>query len=180
MATPTIPLPEPGSQSPDDYLQISRRFIEHAWLELEAGHRLQASEKVSGSVATALKAIAQQRGWRHGSHDLRDAVVSQLGAERGPATPSAQTLYVGKAVAKEQHDNFFENVLFEEQLPHAIEAAQALVDVIEQLMNEPSRPFTVSTHSQRHRIFQLTGYTTDIGATDAQGFANFEGVVRER
>ena len=179
MATPTTPLPEPGSQSPDDYLQISRRFIEHAWLELEAGHRLQASEKVSGAVAVALKSIGAQRGWRHDSHALRDAIVSQLGSEFGQSTPPAQTIYNGASAARRHHDNFFENSIHEGEILHAIGMAEAFVQVIEQVMEEPPKPFTVSKPLDRHRIAQLTGYEPDLGATDTQGFANFTGEVRQ-
>lgn len=60
-----IPLPPPKQvQSPDDHMQISPRFLEHAWDELSKGERLQASEKVYGAVGHALAAIGKERGWR--------------------------------------------------------------------------------------------------------------------
>ena len=64
------PLPEPGSQSPDDRRIIGRRFIMQAAQYLLQGDRLQAGEKAWGAVAHNLKAIGEQRGWQHDSHQL--------------------------------------------------------------------------------------------------------------
>ena len=61
----TTPLPLPDSNDVDDHIAISRRFIDHARDELDRGNRLQASEKIWGAAAHALKAIAIQRGWNH-------------------------------------------------------------------------------------------------------------------
>ena len=179
MATPTIPAPQPGGHRPEGYRQLSNHLLQQSRVELAAGDLVQASEKLSGAVATALKAIAQQREWRHDSHALRQAVVSQLGAELGPATPMAQALYRGRAEADSHHQNYYENFLYLEDINIAISAAEAFVQVIEQLMNEPPRPFTASRPLDCHRIAQLTGYEPVPGVTDAQGFANFSGRVRE-
>ncbi len=179
MATPTTPLPPPGEQSPESYMQMSRRFIEQSRLHLEEGDRLQASEKVSVGVATSVKAIAQQRGWRHDSHALRTSIVSQLGGEIGQSSQAAQTLYRGRAAANEEHQNQYENVLSEEDILRDIGIAESFVEEIEQLLTKPPRPFTVSRPLDAHRIGQLTGNEPELGATDALGFANFSGELRE-
>ena len=178
MASPTIPLPPPGEQRPEDFLQMSRRALLQSKLHLAEGDRLQASEKVSGAVASATKGIAELRNWRHDSHALRSSIVSQLGAEIGQSTPIAQTLYRGRAAANEQHQNFYDNVLLADDILRDIELAGAFVQSIEQLMREPPRPFTVSKPLDVHRIGQITGHEPDLGATDARGFANFTGQVR--
>ena len=178
MTEPLIPLPEPGEQSPEDYLQISHRALQQARLHLEESDRLQASEKVSGAVAEALKAIGKQRNWRHDSHAIRASIASQLGAELGRSTSAAQSIYLGRALADEQHRNHYENFLYEDDIQRAIEASEALVDIIERMMNESPLPFAVATRSEAHRISQLTGHRPDIGDTDALGFANFEGALR--
>ena len=61
----TIPLPPTGANSADDHMAISRVFVDHARNELRLGNNLQASEKVWGAAAHAIKAIAIERGWRH-------------------------------------------------------------------------------------------------------------------
>ena len=139
---------------------------------------VQASEKLSGSVATALKAIAEQRSWRHDSHAMRQAVVSQLGSELGPSTPAAQTLYRGRDAGDLHHESFYENFLYEDDVLYAIGTTEIFVQMIDQLMNEPPKPFTVARPLDAHRILQLTGYEPNLGATDARGFANFTGQVR--
>ncbi len=179
MTLASIPAPRPGGHAPEGYLQMSNHYLRQSRVELEAGDLVQASEKLSGSVATALKAIAQQRGWRHDSHALRHAVVSQLGTELGPFTPPAQALYQGRDAGDIHHESFFENFLFEEDVLYAIEATEAFARIIEQLMDLPPKPFTVARPLHAHRIAQLTGYEPPLGATDALGFANFSGELRE-
>ena len=179
MATPIRPLPPPGEQTPDDYMQMSRRFIEQSRLHLEEGDRLQASEKVSSAVAAALKAIAHQRGWRHRSHALRDAIVTQLGAELGRSSPAAQSLFLGRRIAAVHHQNHYDNTLDEVDIEDDIPIAESVAVAIEQMMNEPPKPYMVSRPLDAHRIAQLTGHEPDLGATDALGFANFTGELRE-
>lgn len=179
MSEPLISLPEPGEQSPEDYLQISRRALQQSRLHLAESDRLQASEKVSGAVSAALKGIAQLRGWRHESHALRASVASQLGAELGHSTPAAQTLYLGRSAGDDQHNNYYENFLFENDILQSIEAAESFVKTVAQLMDESPRPFTIARDSDAHRVYQLTGYRPGVGASDAQGFANFTGELRE-
>jgi len=179
MATPLIPLPDPGEQSPDDFLQMSRRALQQSRLHLAEGDRLQASEKVSGAVATALKAIGAYRGWRHDSHGLRDAIVTQLAAELGLPTPPAQTLFLGRKTAADHHRNYFDNTLDEADIADDIPIAASFVQTIETLVSDPPKPCRVGRLSDARRIAQLTGHEPPVGATDAQGFANFTGELRE-
>ncbi len=158
---------------------MSNHYLRQSRAELEGGDLVQASEKLSGSVATALKAIAQQREWRHDSHALRHAIVSQLGSELGPSTPMAQSLYRGRDAGDIHHESFFENFLYEDDILYAIDATEAFVEIISLLMDRPPLPFTLTRPLDAHRIGQLTGYEPEVGATDALGFANFTGEVRE-
>ena len=178
MAAPLIPLPGPGEQSPEDFMQISRRALQQASIHLAEGDRLQASEKVSGAVAAATKAVGGRRSWRHDSHALRDSIIAQLGLELGQSTPLAQTIYNGASVARRHHDNFFENTIHEGEILHAIGNAEAFVQVIDQMMSEPPSPYTVTRDTDARRIAQLTGHEPDVGVTDALGFANFTGELR--
>ena len=178
MTEPLIPLPEPGEQSPEDYLQISRRAIQQSRIHLSEGDRLQASEKISGAVASALKAVGARRHWRHDSHGLRDAIVTQLAAELGRPTPLAQTLFLGRKTAADHHRNYFDNTLDEVEIADDIPIAETFVQALDGLVGELPKPYTVERLSDAHRISQLTGHRPDIGDTDALGFANFEGALR--
>ncbi len=160
-------------------MQISRRSLQQSRIHLAEGDRLQASEKASGAVAAATKGVAELRNWAHDNHALRNSVVSQLAAELGRSTPDAQALYRGRAAANEQHQNYFDNVALEDDILRDIGFAEAYVLVIEKVMSEPPKPFTVAEDTDSYRIAQITGHRPDKGATDAQGFANFTGDLRE-
>ena len=178
MASPSIPLPPPGEHSPENYMLMSRRFIEQSRLHLDEDDRLQASEKISLAVAASVKAIAEKRGWQHDSHGLRDSIVTQLGSELGRSTEAAQVLFMGRKTASEHHRNSYENTLDEADIRDDIPFAESLVEAIELLLTEPPKPVTVARPVDAHRIGQLTGYEPPLGATDALGFANFTGEVR--
>ena len=65
------------------YHVASRRLLAQARSELAAGDLRQSSEKGWGAAAQMVKAIAQQRGWRHGGHELLYDAVSILAREAG-------------------------------------------------------------------------------------------------
>ncbi len=88
------------------YVDTSHEFLARARAYLDEGDLLQASEKGWGAAAQMVKAAADARGWRHGSHrDLFD-VIRRLAAETDDAgIPSAF------AVAGALHTNFYEGWL---------------------------------------------------------------------
>ncbi len=96
----------PDSPARNFVLQ-SRRFIQQAHYELgKKGDRLPASEKASGAVDQAVKAIAYHRQWRHNSHPLRRKIVDLLAAEfRQPELRDLQNS------ADRLHVNFYEGTL---------------------------------------------------------------------
>lgn len=72
------PLPAVGENDEKAYTQMSDRFKEHTVIEIEKENRLQASEKVWGSVSHALKAVAEQRGWQGDTHSATLRVGCRL------------------------------------------------------------------------------------------------------
>ena len=105
------------------HVELSRRMIRQAHYELERlGDRLQASDKASGAVAHAVKAIAEDRQWRHSSHNLRRQIVGLLADEFDrPNLVSLQ--YIADAL----HNNFYEDLM------HPLELRRDLVEVTERL-----------------------------------------------
>ena len=61
----------------------SQRLMLHARQELEAGDRLQASEKAWGAVAHRLKVVAAERGWRYDTHFDAFTIIRRLNEELG-------------------------------------------------------------------------------------------------
>lgn len=105
------------------HADLSRRLMQQAGYELRAlGDRVQASDKASGAVAQAVKAIAEDRNWRHSSHNLRRDIVSLLAEEYN--LPELRSL---QAIADQLHENYYEDHLNE----HLV--GQLLADVTRQI-----------------------------------------------
>ena len=147
------PLPEAGFQSADDRRTIGRRFILQARNFLEEGDRLQAGEKAWGAIAHNLKAIAELRGWKHGSHQQIENVGRQIVVEFDNAELGnfiAETFQNG-------HRNFYENYRTIEEMRITIEAAEEALPMLETLQQEPPRPFAITSNTQLRRLRALTG-----------------------
>ena len=61
---------------PERYEEISRHLLEQAQEELEKGDILQASDKVWGATAHAVKAVCQRMGWNHHAHNHLSAAAN--------------------------------------------------------------------------------------------------------
>ncbi len=113
-------LPEPGEQSLDDRRRISRRFMIHAREELKNGNRMQAGEKAWGAVVQPLKAIAEQRGWHHQSHQDIHNVGLQILAE----SPNVDLQEALSAAYRVGHENFYENHRHPEELAEMLDKVE--------------------------------------------------------
>ena len=149
----TTSLPEPGELSVDDHAQISRRFLEHARLQLTEGDRLQAAEKVWGAAAHALKAVGEQRGWIHDSHANVFDIGEHLGREFGMSEEFDRYL----ARADYMHRNFYDNKRSEAAVGFALRDVERLVDELEEIRFSSPRPYIVQDNDDRIRLGRLLG-----------------------
>lgn len=106
------------------YRQASEDFMAQARRELADGDLPQASEKGWGAAVQVLKAVAEQRGWKHSRHRHHLVTVSQLRSETGDG--DIRRLF---RAASDLHENFYENTM------QAFEVAEGLDDV-EALLNK--------------------------------------------
>ncbi len=106
----------------DKYTALSRRLIRQAQEEFDKGDRLQASEKAWGAAAHAVKAAAEQRGWRHDSHARLFHVVSRISRE----ADDSEFLALFQ-VANSMHQNFYEDWQTDEFVQDGIERIELLV-----------------------------------------------------
>ena len=148
----TQELPPPGSNDIESHAAMSRRFIAHARDELDRGDRLQASEKLWGACAHALKAIAIQRGWSHTKHRDIHSIAIQLGHEF-----NRQDFETRIIVANWLHENFYENVEEEDSIRRAIDEAENFIADLDAVRASAPRPFTIANESDRNRVGQLLG-----------------------
>ena len=68
---------------PDRYEAISNHLLAQARIELNKGDILQATEKVWGATAHALKAVCQRMGWNHHAHNHINAAANYIATELG-------------------------------------------------------------------------------------------------
>ena len=61
---------------PERYEEISRHLLQQAQEELDKGDILQASDKVWGATAHAVKAVCQRMGWNHHAHNYISAAAN--------------------------------------------------------------------------------------------------------
>ena len=119
------------------YVEISQHLIEQAQEELDRGDLMQASEKLWGAAAHAVKALAQERGWNHNRHDLLGDVVEQI-ADEWDRTDLI-TLFGSASI---MHNNFYEHRMGASRVQVGINDSRTLMGELEALRAEPPRPFT--------------------------------------
>ena len=68
---------------PERYEEISLHLLMQAQEELNRGDILQASDKVWGATAHAVKAVCQRMGWNHHAHNHLRAAANYVAAEFG-------------------------------------------------------------------------------------------------
>lgn len=110
------------------YMTLNGKYLEDAERLLEQADYPQASEKLWGAVATAVKAAATTRHWRHSSHrELRNAIQT-LSAETGDS--DLRRLF---AIAEALHANFYEDWMDAETVRIHAEDARRLVAKLQAL-----------------------------------------------
>ena len=141
---------------PQRYEEISQYLLEQARQELDNRDILQASEKVWGATAHAIKAVAQQRGWNHRWHnDLRD-VANYIGFERN--LPDLRHLF---SSLDAMHQNYYEHQKEASEVLDGIRAAEVFIREMAQAMREepPSQQdhlSPVEVADQERRLRRLT------------------------
>ena len=106
-----------------EYQRLSQKNLTDGRALLEQGDYHQASEKYWGAAASAVKAVAESRGWSHNSHrDLYEA-VGRIARER--AHTELVELF---GLAGHLHTNFYEDWLPADQVVQLAARVDELVD----------------------------------------------------
>ncbi len=128
------------------HAELSHRLIEQANYELHTmGDRVQASDKASGAVAQAVKAIAEDRNWRHGSHNLRRDIADLVADEYG----QPQMRYL-QAIADQLHENYYEDRLGEGLVTNLMAEVNSLIPALWDMRERgPNPEFAPSAQQQR-------------------------------
>ena len=134
----------PDHEAVQKYLSMRQHCRQQAEEEFGKGDTLQAGEKAWGSLASQVKAIAEQRGWRHDSHPLLGIIAAQLADEWGrPDWHDNFRLVEG------MHVNSYEDILDNPHLRAGLNRAQWLVEQVEQAQTDgPPLGFAPNTLQQ--------------------------------
>ena len=162
-------LPEPGSATVEDRVQISRRLILQAPEELERGDRLQAAEKIWGALAQLLKAHGQQRGWMNlGSHRTVGHIAQHMDIEY-----DEMPVLRAYVAADNGHRNFYDNEMSPPEIEGIITIVSSVLSDLERALRESPRPFVINDVDQRWRVRTLTGKQyLQVGDASPTGFSN--------
>ena len=142
---------EPDVQETNKYAELSRWCLSEADNYLRFGNNIQASEKGWGAAAQGLKAIAEERGWNHGSHTLIVDVAQQVADEEG--RPDLVAMF---GLAQALHVNFYEDWLESDTVSIYLDDVKKLLPELERIRGVAPRDFTPETRDQRNRWRRLT------------------------
>ena len=133
------------------HAELSRWCIDQADNYLRLRNNIQASEKGWGAAAQALKAIAEERGWNHGSHTLIVDVVQQVADEEG-----RPDLVAKFGLAQALHTNFYEDWLLSDTVSIYLKDVKKLLPELERIRGVEPPEFAPQTRDQRNRWRRLT------------------------
>ena len=111
------------------YRESSRYLLSQARGELAIGDVRQASEKGWGAAAQMVKAIAEQRGWRHRGHAQLFDAVATIAAETGD--DDVDRLF---ELASAMHTNFYEDWYDAGRVERGLGDVETFLDKLEPLV----------------------------------------------
>ena len=117
----------------------SERLFNHAREMLARGDRLQASEKIWGAVAHAVKALADERGWPYLVHQDAGVITSYIAQQVG--NHDIETYF---AAVENLHRNFYGDVWELDVISRRLGVAEQLIALLiaanETMPNDLSMP----------------------------------------
>ena len=113
----------------EEYRTASTTLYDQAMVELDADDTRQASEKLWGASAQALKSLAERRGWRHGSHGEFYRSMRRL----RPEFENPDTMESRFDAATQLHVNFYEDWLSNDEIRRRAVHVQAFVENLARL-----------------------------------------------
>ena len=116
-------------ETTSQYVDRSKRLWDEALAALDEGNALQASEKLWGSAAQAVKAVGEARGWPHQSHRDLYVILRRLDTETGQ-----KRLGQMFAIASALHQNFYEEWMAIEDMENRAADVQELREALAALL----------------------------------------------
>ena len=111
------------------HTETAATFLLKARVYLDEGDLLQASEKGWGAAARMVKAVAEERGWRHTSHGDLFKAVNRIVAELDD-----ELLLDKFLTANSLHQNFYEGWMPEETVAGGLNSVEKFVRRLDDLI----------------------------------------------
>ncbi len=112
------------------YANRGRKYLAQASEELARDDLEQASEKGWGAASQLLKAVAEERGWKHGHHRQLYAIARNVAEELGD-----EAIRTHFRTASDLHANFYEGYMPADEIEYSLTKVNELVDRIEAILN---------------------------------------------
>ena len=165
MTTPTAEQLRPSP--PYRYAELSREHLAKAAAALANDDALQASEEIWDAVASALKAVCQERGWNHRYHNHLRAAALYL-AEEG----SRPDFIIAFAAFDSLHTNNYEHQWYAADVVPLLDLARDFCQSLNQLRQTPPPDWNSFSRQKRqsltHRLRELTRQLPDRAAFGAE------------
>ena len=160
----TTAAPEQLRPSPPyRYAELSQEHLEKAAAALADDDALQASEEIWDAVASALKAVCQERGWNHRFHNHLRAAALYL-AEEG----SRPDFIIAFAAFDSLHTNNYEHQWYAADVVPLLDLARDFCQSLNQLRQTPPPDWNRFSRQKRqsltHRLRELTRQLPDRAA----------------
>ena len=112
------------------YLRQTEVYLAQAHQELGVGDVRQASEKAWGAAAQIVKAVAEERGRRHGNHRRLRETVDEVAQETGDFE------YVNLfKEAEALHGNFYEGFMRADAVQESVRQVEQFVERMRAVLN---------------------------------------------
>ena len=109
----------------EDYAVHRDRLLEHAAQMIEAGDRIQASEKLWGVAAYGIKTISAARGWPHNTHTDTIVIANHIAN-----LVRDDEVYKLFGHMRSYHQNFYEDNTPLDQLRKGLDLTRQFADLL--------------------------------------------------
>ena len=118
---------------PERYAEISRHLVRQAQDELDKGDILQASDKVWGATAHAIKALCQRMGWNHHAHNHISAAANYVASGLNRDDLRTSFVYI-----EALHGNYYEHQRGAAEVRTGLDRAASFIDALSTMqLSEP-------------------------------------------
>ena len=153
---------QPIKNTPEWYWSLSQEYILQADDEFEREDYRQSGEKAWGAVSTAVKSVAEQRGWIHGHHRRIGDALRELADEFADDVDEDQVKHWFSYVDL-LHKNFYEGGMTDTDVALGIRDAKRLLAFLDSIRREPTRDIPDRSNTKKTRWEALNGVRWDDG-----------------